>query len=332
VRRTAAALLVALLAAAPGTSADADAADVRATISAFAQRLTVRMGVAQGSLVVLPLVGPERARLATAPCDSREKPAEPTDRRAVGRMAPLEQRKLLLVGRREESLALLQRVQALVAGLPATAQTVTEVLESKYCGDVESLYSAQLGKIPKAYAGRTVGHVAFFGYRPVEVVVFARPADYQAFGPAYLRSLAFSHAVWSELLGGAGAVSAEAEIRRLVAEGTAVVASIARVNPRTDPGVHREESRWKLFVAAAQTDIREGGHTEDFQCRFAVDETGAVVHLEAAETGSDLVFPPPYKEPGGRPVGEPPSNKGNGMGVQALQRILDRLIEARGRR
>jgi hypothetical protein len=374
--------------------------DMKGTLAAFAQRLSVRMGVARDSLVVLPLVmedapaagaaplvppagtetwqrppesqilvdvaggkvsaanerfvaegtllvggdvermtgrpfplrDDERARTATVVCDSRSRPAEAAPPQHVGRLAPFEQRKLLLIGRHSDSLALLQRIQCIVAGVPETTETVSEVLASKYCADVERDRMTDLAKIPKAYAGRTVGHIAFFGYRPVEVVAFARPADYQALGPAYLRSIAVSHAFWAELLGGAAARSADDEMRRLVAEGTAVLASFASADPREQPGVSGEQCRWKIFAGAAQSSIRAGGHPEDFVYRFAADEKGAVVHLEAAESGSDLVYPPPYRDPGGRPVGEPPSNKGGGMNPESMQRILERIRQIRAGR
>jgi hypothetical protein len=393
-----AALLLLLLV--PAAVPDASA-DVCSTFAAFAQRLTVRMGVAKGSLVVLPLVlgegvpdgllgpglalpgpaaswqqppestilvdvasgdadgapprllptgtiltGGERelvtlrpsvvagaapVRLSTTPSDAREKPAAPAEHRVGARVAPLGQRKLLLVGRREGSLSLLQRVEALLAGLKPECETLTDVLDSAFCADAERIYMEQLAKIPKAYAGRSVGHIAFFGFRPVEIVAFARSADYQSVGPAYLRSLAVSHAFWAEVLGTAGNVPAEGEIRKLVGEATVVVESLARVNPRAAVSANKEESPWKLFTAPSQSDIRPSDHTEDFLCRFAVDEKGAVVHLEAIESGSDLVFPPPYREPGGRPVGDPPSNKGGGVGYDSLQRILDRMRQNRGR-
>ena len=396
--KTARIALVALLCAAPGAAPQAHA-DVRDVFTSFVQGLTVRMGVAHDSLVVLPLVreevpvaatpslavlggveswqrlpesqvlvdvsapadapapdrfvaagtlllgdvnerivprafplrADERVRTASVVCDSRRKPADAASPLRVGRIAPFEQRKLMLVGRHDDSLGLVQRIQSIVAGLPETAETVSEVLESKYCADVERAVMADLGKIPKAYAGRAVGHVAFFGYRPVEVVAFARPADYQALGPAYLRSLAVSHAFWAELLGGAAARSADDEMRRLVAEGTAVVESFARANPHQEPGVQGERSRWKTFAGAAESDMRAGQHTEQFVFRCAVDEKGGVAHLYAVESGSDLVYPPPYREPGGRPVGEPPSNKGNtgGMTVAAMERLLDRMLERR---
>jgi hypothetical protein len=391
--------LVALgaLAAVPAPPASAE---MRDTLAVFARRLTVRMGVAHDSLVVLPLVmedapaadatplatpagtedwkrppesqvlvdvaggkvsasnerfvaagtllvggdvermtgrpfplrDDERARTATVVCDSRSKPAEPAPPQHVGGLAPYEQRKLLLIGRHSESLALLQRIQCIVAGVPETAETVSEVLASKYCADVERDRMTVLGKIPKAYAGRTVGHIAFFGYRPVEVVAYARPADYQALGPAYLRSIAVSHAFWAELLGGAAARSADDEMRRLVAEGTAVLASFASADPREQPGVSGEKCRWRIFAGSAQSSVRAGGHPEDLAYRFAADEKGAVVHLEAVESASDLVYPPPYREPGGRPVGEPPSNKGGGMNPEAMQRILERIRQIRAGR
>jgi hypothetical protein len=393
--RTAAVALAVLT----SVAAPSHGADMRGALAAFAQRLTVRMGVARDSLVVLPLVmeeapaaGPaslappsgsetwlraegsqilvdvtsgkgaaaerfvaagtllvggdaermtehpfplrddERARTSTVVCDSRRKPADPAPPQRVGRLAPFEQRKLLLIGRHQDTLALLQRIQCIVAGLPDTSETVTEVLESKYCADVERALMTDLAKIPKAYAGRTVGHVAFFGYRPVEVVAFATPADYQALGPAYLRSLAVSHAFWAEILGGAAARSADDEMRLLVAEGAAVIESLGRANPRQQPGVQGEHCRWKMFGGAAQSSVRAGGHPEDFAFRFAADDAGAVVELEAVESGSDLVYPPPYREPGGRPVGEPPSNKGGGMNPDAMQRILERIRQIRAGR
>ena len=390
--------LISLLVAAPVAAPPAHA-DVRGVFTSFAQRLTVRMGVAHDSLVVVPLVieeapaplspalaapggsetwqrlqdsqilvdvaapasaseadrfvaggmllagdvnerivprafplrAEERVRTASVVCDSRRKPADPAQPATLARLAPLEQRKLLLVGRHEDSLGLVQRIQCVIAGLPETAETVTDVLTSKYCADVERAVMTDLAKIPKSYAGRAVGHVAFFGYRPVEVVAFATPADYQALGPAYLRSLALSHAFWAELLGGAAARSSDDEMRRLVAEATAVVESLARANPREEPRVSGEKSRWKTYAGSAQSDVRAGGHPELFAFRFAVDEKGDVAHLCAAESGSDLVYPPPYREPGGRPVGEPPSNKGNtgGMSAQAMERLLERMLERR---
>jgi hypothetical protein len=386
------------LAVLASVAAPSDGADMRGALAAFAQRLTVRMGVAHDSLVVLPLVmeeapaaGPaplappsgsetwlrppdslilvdvtsgkaaaerfvaagtllvggdvermtehpfplrddERARTSTVICDSRKKPADPAPPQHVGRLAPFEQRKLLLIGRHQDTLALLQRVQCIIAGLPDTSETVTEVLESKYCADAERARMTELARIPKAYAGRTVGHIAFFGYRPVEVVAFATPAEYQALGPAYLRSIAVSHAFWAEILGGAAARSADDEMRLLVAEGTAVIESLGRANPRQQPGVQGEHLRWKVFGGAAESSVRAGGHPEDFAFHFAADDGGAVVQLEAVESGSDLVYPPPYREPGGRPVGEPPSNKGGGMNPEAMQRILERIRQIRAGR
>jgi hypothetical protein len=392
-----AALAVAALAA---VAAPSPGADMRGTLAAFANRLTVRMGVARDSLVVLPIVmrevpvdGPaslappsgsetwqrppesqvlvdvsagksggaierfvgsgtllaggdvermtshpfplrddERARTATVVCDSRRKPAEPAPPQRLGRLAPFEQRKLLLAGRRQDAFALLQRVQSIVARMPESTETVAEVLGSAFCADAERDRMTDLAKIPKAYAGRTVGHIAFFGYRPVEVVAFARPADYQALGPAYLRSIAVSHAFWTEILGGAAARSGDDEMRRLCTEGTAVMASFAHASPGEIPGVQGERRRWKLFGGSAQSAMRAGLHPEDFAYRIAIDEQGAVVHLEAVESGSDLVFPPPYREPGGRPVGEPPSNEGDGLSPEAMERILERIRQRRAGR
>lgn len=389
-------LVLAALATLAPCGAEPARADTRGAFASFVRRLTVRMGVACDSLVVLPLVldaapdgepglaAPDRtetwaplpesqvlvdvvaagsaaprerfvapgtllaggatermtlrpfplrdgesARVATVPCDGRRNPAEGAAPAGLGRLAPFEQRKLALLGRSRDALALVQRIQSVIAGLPESAETVAEVLAAKYCGDVEQHRMAALSRIPKAYAGRAVGHVAFFGYRPVEVVAFARPADYQALGPAYLRSIAVSHAFWAELLGGAAARSADDEMRRLVAEAEAVVAGLARANPREQPGTSGERCRWKPFAGSAETDLRGGGHVERFAFRFATDDRGQFAFLEAVESGSDLVFPPPYREPGGRPVGEPPSNKGGGMTPAAMQRILDRLLERR---
>ena len=64
--------------------------------------------------------------------------------------------------------------------------------------------------------------------------------------------------------------------------------------------------------------------------RVAVDDRGRIAHLEALESGPEVVFPEPYREPGGRPVSEPPDNKGGGaLTLEAMERILERMRQRR---
>jgi hypothetical protein len=279
----------------------------------------------------VPLAGGASAAARTVVCDSRTKPAAPADGQRTGAIAPLEQRKLALAGEGDGVLGIVQQIQAAIARLPLEVDTVGEVLASRFVADAQQARWAELSRIPKAYRGLAVGHVAFFGYRPMEVVAYARPADYQRFAGAHLRSLAASHAFWTDTVGVAAVPPAPDDVRRLVPEALSILESFARMPPSTVRPVEGERLRWKLYRGQAETEPRAGGRVEPFTCRFALDDEGRFVHLEAIEDGGETIFPEPYREPGGRPVGEPPSNKGNTMTPEAMRRILERILQNRER-
>src|SRR5262249_10803515 len=103
------------------------------------------------------LRGSARWRVLSPPCDGRKEAAPAAPPRRFGGLAPFEQRKLRLIGGHDDSLAILQRIEAILANLPPSAQTVAEVVDSKFCGDCERLALPELSKIPKSYAGHAVG-------------------------------------------------------------------------------------------------------------------------------------------------------------------------------
>jgi hypothetical protein len=279
-----------------------------------------------------PLMDTEHAIVTSQVCDSRKDPGKPDAVAHPGPVAPVEQRKLQMLGVKDSLFGILQQIQSSVAGLPPGTETVAAVLAAPKVKDGVAARWADLSKIPGAYAGLTVGHVAFFGFRPVEVVLFATPAEYQAFGPGSLRALAASHTMWCEVVD-AALPATDAEVRRLIPEGAAVVKSLARVRGDEVKARVGERFRWKVFTGAAETDVRAGGHAETLACRFCLDEAGRLREFEAIENGPEVLYPQPYREPGGRPVGEHPDNKGNGpLTPAAMERILERIIEHRAER
>jgi hypothetical protein len=209
-------------------------------------------------------------------------------------------------------------------------ETVAAILESPMVRDGVRDRWGELSKLPGAYMGKTVGHVAFFGFRPVEVVFFARPADYRAVGPVYLRSLAASHVLWAEAAGNGAGKALPDDMRRLAAEATAVLESLPHLKTREVRPQAGERVRWKLVAGTASSAPRANGASETFGCRVAMDEKGRFACLEGIEAGDDTVYWEPYREPGGRRLSEHPDNKGNGaMTPEAMLRIIDRILERR---
>ena len=281
----------------------------------------------------VPLRGDESAAVGSVVCDSRKKAAVPVGGQRPGAIAPLEQRKVQSKGEGAGVLTFVQQIQCCIAQLPVGTETIAEVLQSTFVTDGVRERMSELSRVPKAYGGLTVGHVAFFGFRPVEVVAYSKPSDYQALGPAHLRSLAASHVFWSNAAGDVAAPAADADVRRLAPEALAILQSFARMQTRPVRPREGERSRWALHAGDAETDVRAGGRKEAFDCRFALDEKGRLTYVEAIESGDEPIYPPPYREPGGRPVGEPPSNKGNGdLSPEALQRLLERILRNREKR
>ncbi|MCE9636470.1 MAG: hypothetical protein K8T90_12260 [Planctomycetes bacterium] len=295
---------------------------------------TILSGGAREWMLTRPvaLSSGEAAAASASVCDARTAPAAPDALPRPQAMAPLEQRKLSLLGNGEAVLTVVQKIQAAIAHAPEGSETVEQVLATKFVTDGVAERWADLARLPKSYGGLAVGHVAFFGFRPVEVVAYARPADYQALAAVHLRALAESHTFWHDTVGAASPPAADADVKRLVPEGGAVLLSIAKMAPRALRPKAGERARWSLFAGESETDVRPGGGRESFACRFALDDDGRFVHLEAIERSSEPMFPAPYREPGGRPVDERPDNTGGSMTPEALQRLLERLLERKIKR
>jgi hypothetical protein len=281
----------------------------------------------------VPLVGGEHSLSTTIVCDNRAKPVEAhPDAQQVTVLAPIEQRRFQFLGNRENLMDVLVQIQACLAELPVTTDTVAAILDAQVVKDGVRDRWTELSKIPGAYGGKTVGHVAFFGYRPVEIVAFARPADYRAVGPAYLRSVAASHVLWSAAVGNGAAKATDADVRRLIGEATAVVESLPKIHSHEVRPQAGERVRWKLFAGTASSAPRANGASETFACRFALDAKGDFAFVEGLEAGDDPVYLEPYREPGGRKVSDHPDNKGNGaMTPEAMKRMLERILMNRDR-
>ncbi len=281
----------------------------------------------------LPLADGEKAHVPSAVCDARTQPdpAAAAGAPRIGPLAPLEQRKLLVIGE-DGVLPVALRVQALLAGASGV-RSVTELLAAPRVGEGVAARRPQLDRVPGAYAGRATGHVVFFGMRPVEVVLCARPALYRLLAPSYLQSTAVSHTLWCELIAGGPPEADDATVRLLVEQADKVMRGLVRAHFRAAARVPGANARFRLLGADADAEDRDRWRHEPFACRATLDDDHAFVLLEAYEDGPEAVFPQPYREPGGRPVGEPPSNKGNGpLTPMAMERLLERIRERRGER
>lgn len=268
---------------------------------------------------------------ATA-CDSRTEPAPAATQGPIGPLAPIEQRKFDLLRADGESFGMLQRIQALTAGLDGNAKTVGDVLASKFVTEGVALRMKELKRIPPAYGGRTVGHVAFFGFRPVEAVLFADPISYRVHGPAYLEAVAASHTLWEEAMGVGGRGDPRTDLRDLKPSCRAVLAAFAEAHPRKWILRRGETAVWRDSTADTRKRKRSERHDRSFPflVRLLEDDSGRFLFAEALEYGEDLIFPPPLREPRG--VDEDERRRGGGgLGVEALRRILDRLERNRAR-
>ena len=280
----------------------------------------------------VPLFGEEHAITTSAVCDTRRKGAEPEPTQSAQRLAPLEQRKLLLLDNQDGLLPVLQRVQCCLSGARMEAETLGEVIGAPKIAGGENERRPVLAKLAGAYGGQTVGHVAYFGFRPVEVVVYARPADYRAMAPLHLRSLAISHAFWEQAIGTAAVKASDTDVRRLVTLTSQMLEGFAKLHVRGALAQTGERVRWHEHRGGVQCAAGADGRVEPFVCRLLTDDAGEFAYFEAIENGPEIVYAQPYRSPGGRPVSEPPSNKGNGpWTIEALERVLERLRERRER-
>jgi hypothetical protein len=272
----------------------------------------------------------ESVRVRAPVCDSRPQPAEP-GKRGFGPIAPLEQRKLMLLEKSAEDLALLQQIQGIFAELEGTQRTVQHVLAAQPVRDGVTARWAQLRKIPGAYGNRTVGHVAFFGFRPMELVLFDAPKTYRALARDLLRATAASHTIWSLSQEAATVPAAPTELRDLLSPTQSVLTACGKAVFEKERIGRAEAGRWKSWTGKTHTKARQREPWRAIVCRFATDETGTPVFLEAYEHGRELVLPAPLRRPGGKPKDLPPEPPKSGLGEEYLRRILQRIRERKER-
>jgi hypothetical protein len=271
------------------------------------------------------LVGDEPIVTEARFADRREKPVEAKTERTTGAIAPLGQRKLDLLLREEDALADLLRVQAFFAGVPAGKDRVADLFTAPIIAKRVKALEKKLAVVPESYAGGATGYVAFFGFRPVEVVCFRSAKQFQRLGGNYLRALAVSSAIWDEGTGYRPG-SEKPDAKKLVSEAGEVLKRLSNARIRKIRGRTREKGGGPVYLVVDRDAGAKRGVVREYGGRLLVDAGGWPVFLEAFDYGGNLVFPTPLVKPGGRPVDEMPQVKSGAM----TQEFLIRLAARRG--
>jgi hypothetical protein len=258
-------------------------------------------------------------RAVPAPvCDARSDPVEPRAR-TVGRLVPLEQRKLLLLGKHGDGWHTLLQIQAIL-GEAEGADTVSDVLAAPSLRERADASARAIASIPRAYAGHARGHVAFFGFRPVEVVIARTPQEYRLLAPGYLRSTAVSHAMWERALGLVDRPLPPAEAADYLGPASRALKVLARAQPKPWPRLAGMRSAWRNQRGAVSGDRT----TDAFLVRLVSEGRHGPVMLEAIENGERVIHPLPLRSPGGEPVDEGPDIQGGALTEEYLRRLMER--------
>jgi len=274
------------------------------------------------------LVPGEQLIVRAAFCDSRDEDApegEEGDTR-FGPIAPHAQRKIDFMIRDRPALSDVQRIQAILAGLPSQARTVRETMAAPKIADRIKSALAKLSSLPKAYGQAVVGHVLFIGLRPVEVILFTEPEDYVRYAPEYLAAAAVSLTLWEEYYGIDPLLVKETDDRLLIPVAEKILASLRSARVKRYRPSSREKGGGNLHRVTTASD----DPVMKFVGRLLVDSEKVPFHLEAYHHGKRLILPSPLTKPGGRPTDAKPDVSHGAMTIEFMRRLAARMA-ARGR-
>ncbi len=254
-------------------------------------------------------------------------PENPESTAVFGPIAPPAQRRIDLQLEDAKSLRDLQKIQGILARLPAEAATVREVMGAPAIKEGVKVLSSRFGEVPSSFGGGVAGHVLFIGFRPAEIILFKSPADYRRAAGDYLLAAAVSVALWEEYYGVDPALVKEVDDRLFLPVVTTMLRRLSEAKvKRVRPGSKEKGGGDLHSLAVAGTDSATG-----FAGRLLTTPDDNPFHLEVFEAGDRVVLPPPLTKPGGRSVDARPDVSHGAMTLEFMRRLSARMAARRGR-
>jgi hypothetical protein len=269
-------------------------------------------------------------------CDAIEKPLRepPVTGYRHGRLSPPDQRRFDLLYRDPAALLDIQRIQAILAGLPDTCRNVEDVLRASKLKARVDATKAALAPVVQAYGGATVGHLVLLGYRPIEILLASSPTTYRSLTGESFHGLAVTLAIWEEFLAKGGLASAEPDWKAVLPAARKVLAAMPKRSVRVRPlrlHAHEKGGSRTLFVLGPKPHKSLDDRSRLIG-RLLLDGEGRGLFLEAYPSGADRPFPAPLLKPGGRPADSRPDIRSGTLTMQFLKRLLGRRAAGGGGR
>jgi len=255
------------------------------------------------------------------------------EKATFGPLATPAQRRLLFRRPDVKALGMLVAFEAGVAGLKPDKKgaSLAEISSAPEIAKAVESARGRVAKIVGAYGGEVLGHVAFLGNRPIDIVLASSPDVYAALAAQAAPGLALSLVLWERWHGREGDEPAALSWPAFIAVTERILSSLGagtmrrqRPRPRKGAtGVTEHGSLWRVKGRAVN------GGTKAVELGWLLlDGEGRPVLIEAWPEPTAPPLPPPAREPGGRGEDEDPDDRDGGALTEAyLERMLERMRE-----